>query len=147
MVVYDLACPLEHHFEGWFESAATYEAQREGGHVSCPLCNSKEITRLPSAPYLRGAGDSSATDGERQPMMMVAGDLVAALRRQVVQQVLALTEDVGDAFPDIVRDMHYGDTEARNVRGVATPEALEKLYEEGIDVMVLAMPDTLGSTH
>ena len=147
MVVYDLACPLEHRFEGWFESAASYETQRERGHLSCPLCNSKEITRLPSAPYLRGAGEHSAAEGEQQPMMMVAGELVSALRRQVIQQVLALTEDVGEDFSDVVRDMHYGESESRNVRGVATPEALEELHEEGIDVLVFGMPDTLGSTH
>ncbi|MDE1990126.1 MAG: DUF1178 family protein [Betaproteobacteria bacterium] len=147
MVVYDLACPLEHRFEGWFESAASYEAQREGGHVSCPLCNSKEITRLPSAPYLRGAVQPSAADGSEQPMMMVAGNLVATLRRQVVQQVLAMTEDVGEEFSDVVRDMHYGETATRNVRGVASAEALEELHDEGIDVMVLGIPDTLGSTH
>ncbi|MDE2344742.1 MAG: DUF1178 family protein [Betaproteobacteria bacterium] len=147
MVVYDLACPLEHRFEGWFESAASFEAQREGGHVSCPLCNSKEITRLPSAPYLRGAAQPAAEESGGQPMMMVAGNLVATLRRQVVQQVLAMTEDVGEDFPDVVRDMHYGEAETRNVRGVASPEALEELHEEGIDVMVLGIPDKLGSTH
>lgn len=147
MVVYDLACPQEHHFEGWFESAASYESQREEGHVSCPLCNSKEITRLPSpVPYLRSGRDTPEAVASPQ-MMMVAGNLVTALRRQVVQHVLTMTEDVGEEFAEVVRDMHYGEAGSRNVRGVATPEALEELHEEGIDVMVLGIADMLGSTH
>ncbi len=148
MVVYDLACPLEHRFEGWFESASSFESQREEGHVSCPLCHSREITRLPSAPYLRGKTEA-ATSKERtqQPMMMVAGQLVSALRQQVVQHVLAHTEDVGEAFAEVAREIHYGEAWARSIRGVATQQELQELHEEGVDVMVLGIPDSLGSRH
>ncbi len=148
MVVYDLACPQEHRFEGWFESASSFESQREEGHVSCPLCNSREITRLPSAPYVRGASEGVVVDDDaQQPMMMVAGDLVSALRQQVVQHILAHTEDVGEDFAEVAREVHYGEAPVRNIRGVATQEELQELHEEGVDVMVLGIPDTLGSRH
>ena len=148
MVVYDLACPREHRFEGWFESASSFESQREDGHVSCPLCNSREITRLPSAPYVRGRTETVAASEEMQePMMMVAGDLVNALRQQVVQHILANTEDVGEGFAEAAREVHYGDAPVRNIRGVATQEELQELHDEGVDVMVLGMPDSLGSRH
>ena len=148
MVVYDLACPREHRFEGWFESASSFESQREDGHVSCPLCNSREITRLPSAPHVRGKAEAVAENNEMQePMMMVAGDLVNALRQQVVQHILAHTEDVGESFAEVAREVHFGEAPVRNIRGVATQEELQELHDEGVDVMVLGMPDTLGSRH
>ncbi len=158
MVIYDLSCPLEHRFEGWFESASSFEDQCRGGYLVCPLCNSSEIKRLPSVPHLAQSSESqglpastrilpSSSSSGQAPMMMVSGHLVQMLRQQVVQQVLAMTEDVGDDFAEVVRDMHYGDTASKNVRGVASQDDLQDLHDEGIDVMVLGIPDVLGPAH
>lgn len=155
MVVYDLFCPLEHRFEGWFASASSYESQRQEGHVVCPFCHSRDISKLPSAPYLREDSDYSRrhvtpTQGNAAhatPVMMVAGQLIHALRHYIVEQVLSQTEDVGDQFVETVREIHYGDLEPRNVRGVASQHDLQDLHEEGIDVMVLGIPDGLDPRH
>lgn len=80
-------------------------------------------------------------------MLMVSGHLVQMLRQQVVQKVFAMTEDVGEDFAEVVRDMHYGDVPSKNIRGVASQDDLQDLHDEGIDVMVLGIPDVLGSTH
>jgi hypothetical protein len=61
----------------------------------------------------------------------------------IARHVVANTEDVGDSFPEEARKMHYGETEARNIRGHATPEETEELIEEGIAVMPLPLPDVL----
>ena len=53
MIVLDLCCANEHRFEGWFASSAAFEAQRARGLVSCPVCNTAEVRRLPSAPYVQ----------------------------------------------------------------------------------------------
>ncbi|MEY4120094.1 MAG: hypothetical protein RLZZ472_484, partial [Pseudomonadota bacterium] len=52
MKVYNLACHLDHHFEGWFASEADALSQQESGLLTCPVCDSKEIVRLPSAPRI-----------------------------------------------------------------------------------------------
>lgn len=52
MKVLDLQCTLGHSFEGWFGSQADYDAQRERGLVTCPVCNDSEITKMLSAPRL-----------------------------------------------------------------------------------------------
>ncbi len=62
---------------------------------------------------------------------------------KMVRHVVANTEDVGDSFPEEARKMHYGETEARNIRGHATPEETEELIDEGIAVMPLPLPDAL----
>ena len=68
--------------------------------------------------------------------------LQAALLK-MVRHVVANTEDVGDSFPEEARKMHYGETEARNIRGHATAEETQDLMEEGIAVMPLPLPDVL----
>jgi hypothetical protein len=68
--------------------------------------------------------------------------LQAALLK-MVRHVVANTEDVGDSFPEEARKMHYGETEARNIRGHATLEETEELIDEGIAVMPLLLPDVL----
>jgi hypothetical protein len=68
--------------------------------------------------------------------------LQAALLK-MVRHVVANTEDVGDSFPEEARKMHYGETEARNIRGHATVEETEELIDEGITVMPLPLPDAL----
>jgi hypothetical protein len=52
MKVYNLACPLDHRFEGWFASEADAFEQQTNGMLVCPICNSQEIRRLLSAPRI-----------------------------------------------------------------------------------------------
>jgi hypothetical protein len=52
MRVFDLCCGQGHQFEGWFGSEDDYVAQQQRGLVSCPMCESAEIARRPSAPRL-----------------------------------------------------------------------------------------------
>jgi hypothetical protein len=59
----------------------------------------------------------------------------------MVRHVVANTEDVGDRFPEEARKMHYGEAEARDIRGHATPDETEALIDEGIPVMSLPLPD------
>ena len=52
MKVLDLQCRFGHSFEGWFGSQTDYDAQRERGLVTCPVCSDSEITKMLSAPRL-----------------------------------------------------------------------------------------------
>jgi hypothetical protein len=57
-----------------------------------------------------------------------------------VKQVLTNTEDVGDAFVEQARRMHYGETPERAIRGSASPQQAQELAEEGIEVLPLLLP-------
>jgi len=52
MKVYNLACTLDHRFEGWFASEADALKQQTNGMLVCPVCDSHEIRRLLSAPRI-----------------------------------------------------------------------------------------------
>jgi hypothetical protein len=137
------------------------------------MCNSSDVRRMPSAPRLNlsaaSAPSASASQTERSerserssrseasaPLVNTSSSPVEApadgpvtpiaLQRQVMQavrQLIANTEDVGERFAEEARRIHYGETEARGIRGQATPDEAQALAEEGIDVVALAVPDAL----
>jgi hypothetical protein len=67
---------------------------------------------------------------------------------KAVQHVLKNTEDVGERFPEEARRIHYGESEARGIRGHATPDERAALADEGIEVVPLPVPEALkGQSH
>lgn len=65
---------------------------------------------------------------------------------KALRHVVANTEDVGERFADEARRMHYGDAEARSIRGQASVREAVELMEEGIEVMPLPLPAALKET-
>ena len=134
MKVFNLRCAHDHRFEGWFASEDDYASQRERGLVQCPVCADAAVDRLPSAPRLNlGAGSD-----ERQPV--AHGADLQAVWLKAVKQVLQNTEDVGERFAEEARRIHYGEVEARGIRGRASGEEMRSLLDEGIEVMPLPVP-------
>ena len=62
---------------------------------------------------------------------------------QAVRKMLDTTDDVGERFPEEARRIHYGEIEARGIRGQATPDERRALLDEGIEIMSLPMPAAL----
>jgi hypothetical protein len=50
---------------------------------------------------------------------------------------------VGERFAEEARRIHYGETDARGIRGVASPQERQALHEEGIEVLSLPIPPAL----
>lgn len=139
MKVLNLRCANGHGFEGWFASDDEFMAQNGQGLIECPLCADRIITRMPSAPRLN-------LSHPREPAPAEAPPTPAALQAQWVdamRRVLEQTDDVGERFPEEARRIHYGEIEARGIRGQATPEEKRALLEEGIEIMSLPLPAAL----
>lgn len=154
MLVLNLACEAGHGFEGWFASATDFESQQQRGLLSCPLCNSVQVRRMPSAPRLNlsAAAEPTAPSVTPTPAATASAGSAGApalpieLQRQVMKAVrtmIANTEDVGERFATEARRIHYGETEQRGIRGRATPEEARDLADEGIDIVALPLPDAL----
>ena len=78
-----------------------------------------------------------------------AGDMSPAVQRtfmQALRQVVAKTEDVGQRFAEEARRIHYGEVEARDIRGQASVREAVELLEEGIEVLPLPMLPALKET-
>jgi len=84
--------------------------------------------------------------GALSPDLALSSDTVQQMQAamaKMVRHVMANTEDVGPQFAEEARKIHYGERDARNIRGQATREETEALIDEGIDVMPLPVPENL----
>ncbi|QWE03678.1 DUF1178 family protein [Polynucleobacter sp. JS-JIR-II-50] len=159
MKVYNLACPLDHRFEGWFASEEDCLAQQDKGMLACPVCDSTQITRMPSAPHI---GKSSSTElalPKAEPESLSGGVVALTgsdhshLEAQVqaaflkgMRELMGRSEDVGNSFADEARKIHYKESPERSIRGQTTLDEAEALREEGIDVLSMPMIPALKNT-
>jgi hypothetical protein len=141
MKVLNLQCGHGHGFEGWFASEDDFQDQLARGLVECPLCADVQVSKLPSAPRLNlGAAEPQPA---KQEVVSAPNAQLQAAWMQMVRQVMANTEDVGERFAEEARKIHYGESEDRGIRGQASREETEALQEEGIPVLPLPVPKGL----
>lgn len=149
MIVFDLGCANNHRFEGWFASSEDYERQVGGRLVVCPLCGNADIARVPHASHIRTAGKETPARADSssacpQQYANVASDVLT----KVIEHIVNNTEDVGPAFPEEARKIHYREAPERRIRGTASREEVADLRDEGIEVVALPVPvHWLGKPH
>ncbi len=159
MKVYNLACPLDHRFEGWFASEEDCLTQQEKGILACPVCDSTEISRMPSAPHIGKSSTHQLVAPEKHSDSINAGVVAltgsdhSQLEAQVqaaflkgMRELMVRSEDVGDAFADEARKIHYKESPERSIRGQTTLDEAEALREEGIDVLSMPIIPALKNT-
>lgn len=157
MKVLNLQCSRQHSFEGWFGSEDDFQSQLTRGLIACPLCADKNIQKMPSAPRLNfGAPQAADKLPASTAMTSLEGPEAAPndganLPAQVaflkaLRHVVSNTEDVGTRFADEARRIHYGEVEARGIRGQASVRDAVELLEEGIEVMPLPILPILKET-
>ena len=158
MKVYNLACPMEHRFEGWFASEEDCLAQQDKGILACPVCDSTEITRMPSAPHIARTSSTELTVSQDSPSL--SGDVIALtgndhsqLEAQVqaaflkgMRDLMGRSEDVGNTFAEEARKIHYKEAPERSIRGQTTLDEAESLRDEGIEVMAMPLIPAFKNT-
>lgn len=159
MLVLNLSCEFGHGFEGWFGSGEDFETQLASGQLSCPVCQSRQVRRMPSAPrlnvaHLRGDVAPAPSSAGELPDVSARGAAAgsdgsdAAVLAQLMQAwqqvsrvIAAQSEDVGQRLAEEARRIHYGESEERPIRGVASLDESQALREEGIELLPLLLPD------
>lgn len=140
MIVFNLACEQDHAFEGWFASGEAFDQQQSKGLVACPICGNATIHKQLTAPRLNlGHADHGAptsSDANHEDVQAYLGS-EQMLIKQFRQFIMNNTENVGAAFAETARKMHYGEEAHRNIRGRVSREEADELREEGIDTMSL----------
>ena len=156
MVIYDLICDSLHEFEGWFKNAEDLDSQRENGLLTCPYCDSGDISKKLAAPKLTRKSNSGNSNprksisGQASSKQEVAigggnGDGQPAQKFERLQKMLGEVhnyiennfEDVGNRFADEAISIHHGDKEASNIRGTATAEQIKDMAEQGVEAVPL----------
>lgn len=137
MIIIDLNCNQGHRFEGWFASTAAFDEQCEHNMVSCPVCSSNDVRRVPSAVQLLSVPSASTGSGGPQGAGCKQSRDFATAYRAAVGEALRHNENVGTRSPEEVCKSRYHEAAARTILGCTTGREVEDLLEEGIDVINL----------
>ena len=139
MIRYGLICDNGHDFEGWFASASDFDGQQQRGLVECPACGSHGVSKRLMAPSVSTARKK---DSRQQLVMHAAKQEMIGKLKEMVTQIRANADDVGERFPEEARKIHYGETEQRGLIGKASVEEARALIDEGIEIAPLpVLPD------
>jgi len=132
MIVFDLACPRGHIFEGWFDSNESFEEQNINGLVRCPVCDDSDIRKALSPIAVR----------KSQPLALPGQETIdyQRLAKEVVEYIKTNSEDVGTQFAAEALKIHYGVAEKRSIRGSATADEEKTLKKEGVDFVKVPFP-------
>ena len=148
MIVFDLGCENSHRFEGWFASSEDFERQIGRKLVTCPLCGNANVARLPHASHIRTGGKERAARAESAAAQQQYSNVGSEVLTKLVEHIIDNTEDVGAAFPEEARKIHYHESAERRIRGTASREEVDALRDEGIEVIALPIPAyRLGKAH
>lgn len=110
-------------------------------------CGSHSINRLVTAARVNTgrAAPPVAAEGADAPQY---ANFDAAKMLKVISHIIDNTEDVGGAFAEEARRIHYREAPERHIRGTASAQEVDSLRDEGIDVVALPVPPHLaGKTH
>lgn len=149
MIVFELTCSASHRFEGWFSSGDDFDRQHSRGLLTCPVCSTAAISKVPTAKIKRSESSEQAVTapGAAKAPAQSQSSAVAMPSAQeraqllaFIDHVLANSENVGAKFAEEARKIFHKESPERAIRGTASREETEELLEEGIPVMPLPVP-------
>jgi hypothetical protein len=139
MIKYSLVCEKNHSFESWFPDSAAFDRLASRGLVACPECSSARVAKALMAPAVVGAKKVDKSVPAEPPINVALVDerrqRLRELARELRQEIITKTVDVGPRFPEEARAIHAGDAPERSIRGQATAEEARALIEEGVGVL------------
>jgi hypothetical protein len=124
MIAYDIKCKDGHVFEGWFKDIESFEEQNEKKMISCPLCGSSNVERIPSTFAIGKKTEEIKNKKGPLPNMTALMEFKKHIEKHF--------EDVGARFAEEALKIHNGEVEERNIRGTTTDEEEKELKEEGV---------------
>jgi hypothetical protein len=133
VIHYSLVCDKSHKFDGWFASAAAYDAQKLRGLVTCPICLTPSVDKALMAPSVSRSGSEKVSLSIGHPQHAQLREAMQALRNKVTSEA----DYVGDKFAEEARKIHFKEVDQRGIYGEATRDEVAALAEEGVDFMPL----------
>jgi len=149
MIHYQLRCADGHEFDGWFAGSAAFETQAERRLIACPICAGTSVSRALMAPGIARKGrviehepvlqaPAAAASAPQDVAKAAAGGVMPDAVRAVLTKLRAEVEKncdyVGNNFAAEARKIHNGEAEPRGIYGESTPDQVEALADDGINV-------------
>ena len=156
MVIYDLSCDLGHSFEGWFKNNEDMQVQKEQGLLTCPYCDSSNVTKqVTAAKVARKTNTKAGAANDSEPSVVTADGAVSnksvavgdssaqqfselqKMLGKVHEHIDANFQNVGNRFAEEAISMHRGEKEKENIKGTVNREQLDELKKEGVEALPL----------
>ncbi len=129
MIIFNLKClDCGVGFEGWFDNSKEYQKQKNRNLISCPTCNSNNISKGLMAPNLNKKSNSK----ENKIKKSLATN-ISKIKKTIEKNF----DYVGDKFSEEAKKIKYGEAKERSIYGEATLEQTKELIEEDIEVVPL----------
>ncbi len=143
MVVYNLICEVEHQFEGWFPSAEGYAEQAARQQISCPVCGTTNVVKLPHACaiHTKKVEKNEQPRRRKAPSRPLSETEAKELLLRVHHHVRENFEDVGTRFAEEAHKMFHGEVERKSIYGSATAEERDDLDGNGVPYAILPKPE------
>ncbi len=140
MISFDLECTNKHRFEGVFKDYQAFDEQLSKGMIECPICRDLKIKRLYTGCSIQPASSAFVADDAKPEQKTVnMFEMIRMIREYVVNNF----DNVGKDFADTAKAIYYGIEKERNIYGESTPEEINELIDEGIDVLPLPSIDKI----
>lgn len=147
MVIYNLICKENHQFEGWFPNAEGFEQQVALKQVSCPVCGTTTVNKLPHACaiHTKKADKKEERKNRRQhtraPSQPISESDAKEIFLRLHHYVRENFEDVGQRFAEEAHRIFKGEAENKPIYGTATSAEREELDQDGVPYITLPKPE------
>ena len=131
MICYSLICSKKHKFESWFSNAAAYEKLREKSLLSCSVCGDSKIEKAIMAPNVA----AKLNNQPQQKKINLAPSPSEKAINELKTHIKNNSEDVGNNFAVIARQMHEGETPERSIHGKTSLSEAKSLSEDGVRII------------
>ncbi len=142
MIAFDIICSNGHIFECWFKDSASYEEQKSSGVINCPVCNDNDVEKVFS-PFAIKKNEEKRKEEKKREEVNPSNPYQAL--RMISEYLNKHFEDVGADFTKEALKIHWGESEQRNIKGVATPQEETLLKEEGVPFIKVPILKRLDS--
>jgi hypothetical protein len=136
MIKYNLKCKHKHEFESWFLDSKEFEKLKSKKMIECIFCKTKSIEKSIMAPSVLSQEQKQKDQKSIKYIKKIQKDLLKI--RNFVERNF---EYVGNNFPREVRNVYYDKGKNKNIYGKATPEEIQELEEEGIELAKIPWVD------
>lgn len=151
MIKYKLRCKSTYcsdndDFDGWFQNIETFEKQMDLGLINCPICGSENIIKSLATPNVKKSKNKNLKDNKEKHDFEITYNQnsytgientknITTMLRTIKKEVQKNSTFVGDEFVAQARSMKNGKIKEKPIHGYGSKKDIEKLSDEGIDVL------------
>lgn len=132
MIAFDLICSNGHKFECWFKNNQTFDEQKAFGVIHCPYCSDNRVEKAISTFAIKKYSEPREEKNQEKKEEKIAPQQAYQALQVITEYVNKNFEDVGLDFTKEALKIHWGETEKRNIKGMALPDEEQVLKEEGV---------------